>query len=172
MGEDLVVLRLRQRAELLRLTGDPVDQSGDIAYHVALIATTRYRQPDFVAGSPELWAYLSGGIDTAGRPFMPPRPSDQFAAVAPESSPGELLGLRYLSDPSIAASLGSQYLIVGVSRDLILWSQPPEVTFSLDSAANQMSVVVTASQYAAFGLAYAGSVVLVGPFSVPGIPGS
>jgi hypothetical protein len=35
-----------------------------------------------------------------------------------------------------------------------------------------MSVVVTASQYLAFGLAYSSSVVLVGPFSVPGIPGS
>jgi HK97 family phage major capsid protein len=139
---------------------------------IAQIATTRFRQPDFVAGSPELWAYLAGGIDTSGRPFMPPRPSDQFAAVAPESCPGEIAGLKYISDPSIAASLGSQYLVVGVSKDLILWSRPPEVTFSLDTLANQMSVVVTASQYAAFGLAYASSVVLVGPFSVPGIPGS
>ena len=104
-----------------------------LASAVALISTTRFRLPDFVAGSPELYAYLAAAIDTSGRPFMPPRPSDTFSAVAPESIPAELLGMKYIADPQIAASLGSQYLIVGVSSDLVLWSGPVEVEFSSDT---------------------------------------
>jgi hypothetical protein len=158
--------------QTISATGSVAGIYDGIVAAVTQIATTRLRPPDFVAGSPELWAYLAGGLSTTGMPFMPPRPSEQFAAVAPESIPGEIMGLKYISDPLIAASLGSQYLIVGVSRDLILWSQPPQMSFNLETLANQMSVVVTASQYLAFGLAYSSSVTLVGPFTVPGIPGS
>lgn len=32
--------------------------------------------------------------------------------------------MKYISDPQVAESLGSQYLIVGVSSDLLLWSGP------------------------------------------------
>jgi HK97 family phage major capsid protein len=140
-----------------------------VASAVALISTTRYRMPDFVAGSPELYAYLASSADTTGRPLMPPRP---FSSVAPESVPAELLGMRYIADPQVAASLGSQYLIVGVSSDLVLWSGPIEVMFSPQTYANQMSVLVSAHQYLAFGLMYPSSVVLVGPVTVPGLPGS
>jgi HK97 family phage major capsid protein len=139
-----------------------------IAAAVSLISTTRFRSPDFVAGSPELYAFLASAEDTSGRPLMPPRP---FSGVAPESIPAELLGMRYVADPQVAASLGSQYLIVGVSSDLVLWSGPIDVSFYPQTFANQMSVLVTASQYAAFALTYPSSAVLVGPFSVP-IPGS
>jgi hypothetical protein len=96
----------------------------------------------------------------------------QFSAVAPESIPAELLGMKYIADPQIAASLGSQYLIVRVSSDLVLWSGPVEVEFSSGTYANQMSVLVSAHQYLVFGLRYSSSVVLVGPFTVPGLPGS
>jgi HK97 family phage major capsid protein len=168
----LTALENQSGVQTIAATGSVAGIYGAVASAISLIATTRFRQPDFVAGSPELFAYLAGGIDTVGHPFMPPRPSNQFAGVAPENVPGEILGLRYISDPLIAASLGSQYLIVGVSADLIVWSQPPMVSFSPQQLAGQMSVVVIASQYVAFGLAYSSSVVLVGPFTVPGIPGS
>jgi hypothetical protein len=171
-SNQLTGLENQSGVQTIAATGSVAGILNAVTSAISLISTTRYRLPDFAAGSPELWAYLAGGLSTTGMPFMPPRATEQFAAVSPESIPGELLGLKYISDPSIAASLGSQYLIVGVSKDLILWSQPPEVRFNIDTLANQMSVVVTASQYLAFGLAYASSVVLVGPFSVPGTPGS
>jgi hypothetical protein len=80
--------------------------------------------------------------------------------------------MKSVADPQIAASLGSQYLIVGVSSDLVLWSGPVEVTFNQDTFANQMSVLVSAHQYLAFGLMYSSSAVLIGPITVPGLPGS
>lgn len=158
--------------QTISATGSVAGIYDAIASAVGLISTTRFRSPDFVAGSPELYAYLAASIDTTGRPFQPPRPSDTFNGVAPESIPGELLGMKYVSDPQIAASFGSQYLIVGVSSDLILWSGPIEVAFSPETYANNMSVLVSAHQYLAFGLMYPSSVVIIGPLSVPTTPGS
>jgi HK97 family phage major capsid protein len=158
--------------QTISATGSVAGIYNAVSAAVALISTTRFRLPDFVAGSPELYAYLAGSIDTTGRPLMPPRPSDTFSGVAPESVPAELLGMKYIADPQVAASLGSQYLIVGVSSDLVLWSGPIEVTFSPETYTSNMSVLVSAHQYLAFGLMYPSSAVLVGPFSVPGLPGS
>ena len=80
--------------------------------------------------------------------------------------------MKYVADPQVAASLGSQYLIVGVSTDLMLWPGPVEVTFASETYAGSLGVLVSAYQYMAFGLAYPSSVVLVGPLTVPGLPGS
>jgi HK97 family phage major capsid protein len=157
--------------QTIATTGSVAGIYDAVASAVALISTTRFRQPDFVAGSPELYAYLAASIDLQGRPFMPPRPWGN-SSISPESIPAEFLGMKYVSDPQVAASLGSQYLIVGVSSDLILWSGGVAVTFSPETYANQMSVLVSAHQYLSFGLAHSSSVVLVGPFTVPGLPGS
>ena len=158
--------------QTISATGSVAGIYNSVSSAVALISTTRFRSPDFVAGSPELYSYLASSVDTSGRPLMPPRPSDTASGVAPENIPAELLGMKYISDPQVAASLGSQYLIVGVASDLVLWSGPIDVSFSPETYAGNMSVLVSAHQYLAFGLMYSSSVVLVGPFTVPGLPGS
>jgi hypothetical protein len=127
--------------------------------------------PGLCGRLPELYTYLASSIDLNGRPFMPPRPYDTFSGVAPESVPAELLGMKYIADPQVAASLGSQYLIVGVSSDLVLWSGPIDMTFSPQTYAPDMSVLVSVSPVSGVGLMYPSSVVLIGPFTVPALSG-
>lgn len=80
--------------QTISTTGSVAGIYDAVASAVALISTTRYRLPDFVAGSPELYAFLASSIDQNGRPLMPPRPSDTLSGVAPESVPAELLGMK------------------------------------------------------------------------------
>lgn len=54
----------------------------------------------------------------------------------------------------------------------MLWSGPIQVSFAAETYAQTMGVLVQAYQYAAFGLMNSSSVVLIGPFTVPGLPGS
>jgi HK97 family phage major capsid protein len=158
--------------QTISATGSVAGIYNALSQAISLISTSRLRMPDFVAGSPELFAYLAASIGTTGNPFMPPRPYEMLNGVAPENIPAELMGMKFVADPQVAASLGAQYMIVGVSSDLILWEGPIDVVFHRQTLANQLSVLCVATQEIAFGLQYPTGVVIVGPISIPGLSGS
>jgi HK97 family phage major capsid protein len=138
---------------------------------------TRYRKPDVIIMHPRRW--LSGfanAVDLQGRPLV--LPSTHPAALVGTPDDGvvaEWSGMKVILDVNVPITSGSgnqDYVILGHSSDWLLYESPLNFQVDKEQLAYQMSVNLIAWRYAAFVVRYPSSVVLVGPFSPPSVPGS
>jgi HK97 family phage major capsid protein len=148
-----------------------------IATGYQTMVDTRYRKPDVVIMHPRRW--LSGfanAIDEQGRPLL--LPSTHPAALMGTPDDGvvaERLGMRVILDVNVPTNSGSgnqDYVILGHSKDWLLYEGPLNFQANRETLAAQMSVEVIGWKYAALAPRYPSSICLVGPFSPPTTPGS
>jgi HK97 family phage major capsid protein len=142
-----------------------------------MMVSTRFRKPDVMVMHPRRW--LSGfgnAIDLQGRPLM--LPSTHPAALSGTPDDGvvaEWLGMRVILDVNVPTNSGSgnqDFIILGHSKDWLLYEGPLNFMANRETLAANMGVEIIGYKYAAFIPRYPSSVCLVGPFSPPTTPGS
>jgi HK97 family phage major capsid protein len=141
------------------------------------VVQTRYKRPDCVIMHPRRWYGTFGNaIDVNGRPLQLPTTNPNALSGTPDDGvAAEWLGMKVVLDVNmpITSGNGSQdFVIVGYSRDWLLYESQLQFNVFRETLANQLGVILSGWQYAALAVRYPSSVCLVGPFNAPTTPGS
>jgi HK97 family phage major capsid protein len=100
--------------------------------------------------NPVDWGWISATVDLQGRPILLPHTtaSDALVRVAPENFVAEVGGLSLIVDPSVP----SGKVIVARTSELALYESPLNFEVGLEYGAANMSALITAWRYVAFGI--------------------
>lgn len=112
----------------------------------ALIHTNRFLPAQAIAMSPLRWAWIEAGVDSTGRPFVPPiGPMNAFGDgnQAAQGPSGSLAGYPVYTDANIPANLGGgteDEIVVFRPSDMFLFEGPVRTEASRDAGFNTLSV--------------------------------
>jgi len=122
-----------------------------------------YLPPDVILMAPRRWAYISGGIDTTGRPLVNPvgnNPTDPVAvgsAAGYGSVVGNIAGVDVVTDAGIPVNLGAgtnEDRVIITRRDqLLYWSDgndAPAVVRYDSVLANTLTIRMVGFGYSAW----------------------
>lgn len=130
-----------------------------LGYARALIATTRYANPDCIIVDPIMGAWLQSARDTQGRPLVTPvNPVNALATFSDKSGPIEghtydLMGLPVIESASLpvdSATPADRDLIVARLSDSRIWETSPQVLVDQSVGSANGTVRFRLSQYVAF----------------------
>lgn len=137
-----------------------------IAHAIASVNTNRFLPPDVIVMHPRRWGFLTGSVDSNGRPLVVPANGTQtFNAFGSGNAPGygfvgTVHGLPVYTDANIPTTLSTSTvtgstedrIIVMRRSDVYLWEDAPAPRqFRFEEVlGNQLSVRLVAAGYSAF----------------------
>ena len=130
---------------------------------IGTVNAAHYLPPDVIIMAPRRWAYISGGIDTTGRPLVNPAGNNPTDPVAVGSAAGygavvgNIAGVDVVTDAGIPVNLGAgsneDRIIVTRRDNLLYWSDgndAPAVVRYDSVGANTLTIRMVGFGYSAW----------------------
>lgn len=148
-----------------------------VANAIQTIHTTRYAAPDAILMHPRRWGWFLSLLDSTDRPLFLPSANGPMNVggvlerVSSEARVGQMHGLPVIVDANVPTTLGTgsnqDPIYVVRSSDLVLYESGVRAEAFPQTYANQMSVLLQVSTYAAFASRYPLSIVQISGLTTP-----